>query len=95
VFAFESAGPQPSPPAGPHRNGPPLRVVLLTAADRQRARVRAQATLAADPRVLRRPVPVIRETAVGLEVEFALLPDLTPGEIEHVQAQVRAAGRGV
>jgi len=55
----------------------------------------ASSTLAADPRVLRRPVPVIRETAVGLEVEFALLPDLAPGEIAHVQAQVRAAGRGV
>jgi hypothetical protein len=99
-IALEPAAPQHPPREAPRRNerhadGPPRRIVLLTAADRQRARLRAQTTLAADPRVLRRPAPEIRDTAVGLEVEFALLPDLTPGEIEHVQAQVRAAGRGV
>jgi len=75
------------------RSEPPRRIVLLTVADRQRARVCAQATLATDPRVLRRPAPVFRDTAIGLEVEFALLPDLVPGEIEHVQALIRAAAR--
>jgi hypothetical protein len=80
-------------PRNEPRREPPRRIVLLTVADRQRARVCAQATLATDPRVLRRPAPVFRDTAIGLEVEFALLPYLVPGEIEHVQALVRAAAR--
>lgn len=81
--------PRPQHPIGPQRLA-----LLLPSGDRSRARAAVTAFLARDPRVLRRPVPLVEETADGLRVECALLPDQPAGEQEHLRALLARLAQG-
>ncbi|MGE3175049.1 MAG: hypothetical protein AB7O97_20645 [Planctomycetota bacterium] len=68
----------------------PLRWTLqLDTDDHVMARATIDAYLKSDPRVLRRPAPVVRPNAAGLCVECVLLPGLLPGEREHLRATLQ------
>ncbi|MBX3464173.1 MAG: hypothetical protein KF830_13450 [Planctomycetes bacterium] len=47
--------------------------------------------LQSDPRVLRRPEPIVRCSRDSLEVSFRCLPDLPAGERSHLEQRLRAA----
>jgi hypothetical protein len=68
---------EPVAPAGAAQNGPPRHSRSFGPADPQAFAAAAQALLANEPRVLRRPAPRIergQESASSVLVEFALLP---------------------
>lgn len=72
-------------------DGPPVVVCRLRVQDPARARQAVLALLAADPRVLRRPLPAAVLDGDRLDVSFALLPGLPAGERSHVEQQLRDA----
>ena len=47
--------------------------------------------LADDPRVLRRPLPTATASAAGVDLTFAVLPGLSPGELSHLEQRLRDA----
>ena len=69
--------------------GPPRITLHLGTADPGRAIPSLLAALAADPRVLRRPEPIVSASAGRIEVTFYVLPDLPAGERGHLEQALR------
>lgn len=76
----------PRAAGGARSVAPQSLTVMLPARDPALAREAVAAYLHSDPRVLRRPAPVLREGGRWVEVECALLPGLLPGERAHLRA---------
>jgi hypothetical protein len=87
----------PAAPATPREPGegpgarasPPLLRCRLAARDPAQAVAVVLRALADDPRVLQRPVPTATAARDAIDVAFAVLPGLSPGERSHVEQRLR------
>jgi hypothetical protein len=84
----EVGGPQLRQPAARHASQSPVTCRLYFPGD-QHVERRLRSLLGADPRVLVSPAPQVRNEMGELEVSFALLPGLPPGERSLLEQQLR------
>jgi len=106
VFVLDEGPPEPSapvsslppprlaapvPPPPPTRPGPKAIHRRLPAQNPALAAQNVLRALADDPRVLCRPEPTATVLLDAVDVTFAVLPELSPGELSHLEQRLRDA----
>lgn len=93
--AAATAPATPPPVANPRRDAAPAELEFHLPCREPRQRAAAVLAVALrDPRVLRRPVPIVLPEPYGVHVRCAVLPTLSPGQRGHLELRLRAAAAG-